>query len=137
MNGRPKVLVLQGIPGSGKTTFAKRLISDQPHWYRINGDESRRMMNGDLPFSGKREGVVNTAQKAMVRALLEKGVNVVVDNTNLSERHLDRWRTIADEFNAKFAVHVMETSLDVCLERNLARDNDTYVPANVVINMAR
>ena len=132
-----KVLVMRGIPGSGKTTFAKKLVADQPNWFRVNRDDERAMFDGDMPYNYKRERYVMAAHKAIVRALLAAGVNVVVDDTNLTDSHLARWRTIADEFNAGYAVHVMETSLKECIGRNSMRSRDHFVPISVLINMAR
>ena len=135
MNGKPKMLVLRGIPASGKSTFAKKLIQDQPHWYRLNDDLLREMLHGDLPFSGKREKFVRAANKATVRALLENQRNVVIDNTNLTDGHYERWKNVADEFGAECALHVMGTPLVECVQRNV--DRGLTVPTSVIVNMAR
>ena len=132
-----KVLILRGLPGSGKTTFAKKMVTDQPEWFRINKDDFRCMMNGDQPFSGKRERFVNKAEKAVAEMLLAQGKNVIVDNTHLTEGHLERWRNIARENNAKFAVHEMKVHLDVCLARNMLRTGTDYCPPEVIVSMAR
>lgn len=36
---RIKLLILVGSPGSGKSTFAKRLVAENSHWIRANQDE--------------------------------------------------------------------------------------------------
>ena len=42
-----KVLVLKGIPASGKSTYAKQLVKDNPGMYkRINRDDLRHMLDG-------------------------------------------------------------------------------------------
>ena len=133
----PKVMVLRGLPGSGKTTFAKKMVTDQSEWFRVNKDDFRCMMNGDQPFSGKRERFINKAEKAVAEMLLSQGKNVIVDNTHLTEGHLERWRGIARDNGASFAVHEMNVSLNECLARNLQRTGTDYCPPSVIINMAR
>ena len=132
-----KLLVMRGIPASGKSTFAKKLVADQPNWFRVNRDDIRSMFNGDMPYNYKREKQVMASQKAIVRAILSTGANVIIDDTNLTDRHLARWRTVANEFSAEYAVHVMETPLKDCVARNSIRDRDHYVPISVLVNMAR
>ena len=40
----PKFIILQGIQGSGKSTFAKKWVEEDPiHRVRWNNDDCRRM----------------------------------------------------------------------------------------------
>ena len=44
-----KVEMLVGIPGSGKSTYAKQIVTKDPsNWVRINNDDLRAMMNGSV-----------------------------------------------------------------------------------------
>ena len=132
-----KVLVLQGIPASGKSTKAKELVAKGHNWFRVNKDDLRSMFDGDSPYNYKRERQVISAEKALVRSLLSNESNVVVDDTNLTSRHIARWETIAGEFGAKFEIHRMATPLLTCIERNMNRSSEHYVPVSVLKNMAR
>ena len=40
---RPKLLVLQGIPASGKSTYARELVKNSGAWVRVNRDDLRNM----------------------------------------------------------------------------------------------
>lgn len=45
MNVNPKLLIVQGIQGSGKSTFAtKWVLEDLEHRVRWNNDDFRRML---------------------------------------------------------------------------------------------
>lgn len=47
------VVLLRGVPGSGKTTVALRLMNDFPDQFvRVNRDDIRMMMFGEYHFSG-------------------------------------------------------------------------------------
>ena len=41
-----KIIILKGIPASGKSTFAKEYIQTNPNFRRVNRDELRTMHNG-------------------------------------------------------------------------------------------
>lgn len=65
---RPVLLVLVGLPGSGKTTFGNALVEQLDGWARFSQDESA---------SGRRQEV-----EAAVSAALARGENVIVDRVN-------------------------------------------------------
>jgi predicted kinase len=35
---RQKIIVLQGVPASGKSTWAKEYVKDKPDWVIVNRD---------------------------------------------------------------------------------------------------
>src|SRR5437899_5797936 len=78
----PTLTITRGLPGSGKTTWAKR----QGGHVRINRDELRRMLHGGPLLTGWAEVQVTLAQRAQLDALLRAGVNVICDDTNLRSR---------------------------------------------------
>jgi predicted kinase len=73
-----------GLPGSGKTTEAKRWVADEPlRRTRLNRDDLRDMMFGGWTGLDAHEKAVTAAQHSALRALLAAGWGVVVDDTNL------------------------------------------------------
>ena len=62
-----RLLITRGLPGSGKTTFARTL---QPRVVRVNRDDLRRMLHGGAGSSEWAEDQVTHAQRAAVEALL-------------------------------------------------------------------
>jgi len=134
-----KLVMMSGLPASGKTTKAKELISGSAEWARVNRDELRPMLHGDKDWNGRLEGVTVKAERAIVRRLLDSGINVVVDDTNLSEKGKISWSGIASEMGAKFESIVMNTPLEECLDRDDARADagERSVGRCTIINMAR
>lgn len=39
-----KLIILQGIPGSGKTTYARQFCKDHDNYVRVNRDDIRNML---------------------------------------------------------------------------------------------
>ena len=44
------LLVLQGVPAAGKTTWAKEFMGSHMNWVRVNRDEIRMNMNDTWIF---------------------------------------------------------------------------------------
>ena len=115
-----KLIMMKGLPASGKSTKAQELIT-QGSWVRLNKDLIRTMLHFDK-FTGRNEGLTIEAQKTLARHYLSKNISVVVDDTNLGDKHKESWSGIAKETESKFEIVEMDTSLEECLERDEKRD---------------
>ena len=84
--------ILRGLPGSGKTTLASKMLAGATTpTIRINRDDLRAMIVGkdnDL-YGGTKSGVnareklVRNMRDALIKCALESGTDVIVDDTNL------------------------------------------------------
>ena len=54
-----KVLVLIGLPASGKSTWAHDFIERNPNWIRINKDDLRSMLHNGVWSKGNENKVLN------------------------------------------------------------------------------
>lgn len=118
----PELVLTRGIPGSGKSTLAALWVDENPEWRaRINRDDLRFAMYGKYVIGRMREDTVTVAQHAQVRALLNAGISVIVDDTNLRAQTVKEWLKIAAECGATVSHMDFETPLEVCIERNNAR----------------
>ena len=81
----PKLLVLRGLPGSGKTTYARDLV-DKLGYVRVNKDDLRKMLHNGQHSQSKEEMVLEIRDLIVINALKE-GKNVVVDDTNIHPKH--------------------------------------------------
>jgi predicted kinase len=124
-----KLLILQGLPASGKSTVAKAWVEqDRLHRARVNRDLFRRMLDDGVYVSGVTEGRVIQAEHGAIEALLSRGVSVVVDDTNLPRRTVRDLARIAAKLNTpgkpvewevnKSFLHV---PLEECIKRDLHR----------------
>lgn len=117
----PKLLMLKGLPGSGKSTYARELVAKH-HYTRVNKDDLRTMLHNST-HSKHKEQTVLAIRDAVVMEALEKGSNVVVDDTNFAPVHEARLRDLAKSFGAQFEVKFIDTPVETCIERDLKRPN--------------
>lgn len=130
-----KLLMMRGLPGSGKTTKALELMRKHGNLVRVNRDQLRPMLHGDAKWSPKKEGVTMSVQRSMVATLLGGGVSVIVDDTNLRNADCERWKGVARECDAKFEIVGMDTTYDECVTRDSARGS-ARVGRHVIASMA-
>lgn len=121
-NSKQKVLILRGLPASGKTTHAKAL--EEKGWVRIEKDEIRKesRLFKDGKYNHKRgdEGIVLKERNRQLRQALDRGKNVVSSDTNLKQQHVTAISAIAREFGATVE---QKDFLDVPLAELIERDN--------------
>lgn len=120
----------RGLPASGKTTAARAWVAEDPdRRFRVNRDDLGAMgHNGRLYVNGRvaspaREDAISTAQFAMVSALLDAGIDVVADDTNLNPAAMAWLRDLAvAEGEHSFEVWDMTgVPLEVCVARDKER----------------
>jgi predicted kinase len=128
-----KMIIMQGLPASGKSTRAQELLREMGNAVRINKDLLRTMLHFDK-FNGRNEGLTRDAARSIARAFLTNGTNVIIDDTNLNPGTLQSWKDLAKELEAKVEVVRMETTALECVMRDNARANS--VGGTVIKNMA-
>lgn len=116
----PKLLMLKGLPASGKSTHAKELAANG--WVRTNKDDLRAMLN-DSKWSKSNEAAVLRLRDFIVTDALQRGKNVVVDDTNFAPIHEDTLKKLAKDHKAGFEVKFFDTPLEECIKRDLKRPN--------------
>lgn len=130
-----KVLILKGLPASGKSTFALELVKKERNWKRINKDDLRAMLDGGKWSRGNEKFINDTKISFMCHAL-QKGLNVIIDDTNFSEDHEKRIRETVSTLSygpIEVEVKIFDTPLDECIRRDAARPNP--VGAGIIKDM--
>ena len=112
-----KLTMLKGLPGSGKSTLARQMVKESGNSGRINRDDMRAMLFESV-WTGKREEVVVACEKAIAAALFEHGMNPIVDDTNLGQKHRQMWSDFAKSHQQMFVPHDMGVDIDTCIERD-------------------
>jgi predicted kinase len=132
------VLMLRGIAGAGKSTFARDLMNrERDRWMRVNQDDIRMMLfPSQYTFTDDNEALVKRIHDDALRSLLTAGHDVIVDNTNLVARATRRTHSIAEEIGDVTVVEkVFHVDLAEALARNALREGRARVPDNIVTSM--
>lgn len=137
-----EVIVTIGIPGSGKSTWAKEHIAKNTSYARVNRDSIREMM-GDTSLwqTESFEALVTKIQKRIVMGYLANRMNVVIDDCNTNKRTCDAIRGWVQEYvdgngiPVGFRTKVFKTAYDVCVERDQNRDRTVGV--NIIDKMTK
>lgn len=128
-----EMLVLVGLPASGKSTYAKEFCNLHKNYIRLNRDDIREMFGVANSFSKENENLVVESQLSLIEKAYKKGFSVVLDNTNFNP---DVFKKI-DVLNLKYDVNVefkyFDVSLEECIKRNSERERP--VPKDVIYNM--
>jgi len=101
-----KVIILKGLPASGKSTWAKEFLDNNMFatkgsgWMRINKDDLRAMMHNSKWSKGNEKQIL-IIRDAAIRSALANGYNVIVDDTNFAPQHIETITKIAESFKAE------------------------------------
>ena len=136
-----KLLMLRGIPGSGKTTHALELCASDDTWVRVNKDDLRLQLfdhpkGSKQRLSKEQEDAMLKVHANKIRYALASGKNVVVDDTNFG-RNEARLRAIAQEYGAEFVILNFDTPVEECIRRDAERPEGESVGADVIRRFAR
>lgn len=133
--------MLRGLPGSGKSTWARQQVAEKPGQFkRICKDELRAMLD-DSRHSKANEAFVLRTRDHLIAEAIRDGKSAIVDDTNLEPRHEERLREIARELRSELGkpirvvIQDVDTPLDECLRRNARRANP--VPGKAIREMHR
>lgn len=108
------LLILRGVPASGKSTHAEEL--QRQGWTVVNRDSIRFSLYGEYWGKGVDETVVTDVENSMIESALRANANVVVDATNLNQKALKTKLSIASRFGAFVSYRDFEVPAYVALE---------------------
>lgn len=115
----PKLIMLIGIPGSGKTTYAKKYIENTPNTIHLSSDKIREELWGDESIQGDNNKVFNLMQRRATDAL-KQGMDVVYDATNITRRDRQQMIRLCPSF-AKIEARVVWAPINMCIKRDSER----------------
>lgn len=117
-----KLLMLRGLPASGKSSYARTLQkSASGNWVRVNNDELREIFHAGR-WSKHNEVLIEIIRETTIKSALFRGDNVVVDNLNLHPKHKEWLQKIAKEHNVTFEIKNFDTPVEECIRRDALRE---------------
>ncbi len=129
--GGPRLIVLIGLPASGKSTLAETLES--LGYFRSSADKIRGELYGDEHIQGNPDEVYGLVWKRLHTAL-EQGRLVVSDLLNLSRSRRVGIIELAKSKGLVPDLFLLDVPYNVCIERN--RKRDRHVPEELLRDFA-
>lgn len=117
------VIITRGLPASGKSTFAKAWVLENPkNRIRVNRDDIRRMIG---PYwVPTREELVTAIEHSMIKSALDNHYSVVIDATNFKDGF--NWISKSIWFNVEKVIQdFTDVPLEICIERDSKRGNES------------
>lgn len=112
----PGFIVVSGLPGTGKSYFCGKL-AERLYFLILESDALRKALFPAPSYGRQESSYLFRAIHLLIERLLKKGISIILDATNLSERHRERLYHIADRVNAKLILVRVEAPPEVVQER--------------------
>lgn len=119
-----QLIATVGTAASGKTTWAEQVCSEHPRFRNVNRDDIRLALYGRAKMYAGIEDDVSKMQYAQIRGYLSEGYSVIVSDTNLSQKYLNKIKEIGEEFGVVLELNdsFLKTPVEVCIERDSKRE---------------
>ena len=135
-----RVWLLSGLPGSGKSTWARQKIAENGGVWCSRDEVRFSIVKENEEYFSHEDEVFNTWIKQINKALENPEVeDVYIDATHLNDKSRNKVlnRLTKNTDIEKITNVLFLTPLETCLERNKQRSGRTVVPEEVIKNMAK
>jgi predicted kinase len=119
---KPAFVAVSGLPGTGKSYFCAKLAERLP-FVILESDALRKTLFLPPSYSPEESARLFRALHLLIEGLLKKGIPLILDATNLSERDRERLYNIADRLDAKLILVRVEAPPQLVYQRLKSRKN--------------
>ena len=131
-----KLIILKGLPGSGKSTWAKEYCKTDKNgisFVRVNRDDLRNM-RGDY-WIPNQENLITYWEDMCVTLSLQQGYGVVLDSTNLNDertkKKIEKYKECVPDLT--YEIKFFDVPVEQCIKNDLKRFNS--VGKDVILEM--
>jgi len=126
-----KLSIIVGLARSGKSTFCNRLLQNSLYKCKsplssppviICADDFRLALHGQRYISEAEETVFAMTHVA-TKAILLRGFDVLVDETNTRMESIEKWLKIDPNLD----IYYINTSLEICKERAISTNQESLL----------
>ena len=119
---RPPFVVVSGLPGTGKSYFCAKLAERLP-FLILESDALRKVLFSPPSYSPEESARLFRVLHLLIERLLKRGIPLILDATNLSERDREYLYNIADRIGARLILVRVEAPAELVYQRLKARSN--------------
>jgi predicted kinase len=120
MKNKNKLIILQGPPASGKSTFAKDYAKENKNCIIVNRDNIRLMTKGFYDCKNY-EDYISEIEISCVKNGLNMGYDVIVDATNLNHKTISKWEKLANDISVDIEFKEFYIPFKEAVERDQKR----------------
>jgi len=125
---RPGFVAVSGLPGSGKSYFCNKLAERLP-FVILESDALRKVLFSTPDYSSKESQRLFRARlfravHSLIEILLERGVSLILDATNLSEQNREYLYSIAERLGFRLIMVRVEAPDEVVRQRLESRQKN-------------
>jgi len=117
----PPLIVVSGLPGTGKSFFCRKL-AERLSFPILASDTSRKILFPSPQYKESENKRLFSACHVLIEELLRKGMPVIFDATNLLEHHREYLYRAAERAGTKLILVLVEAPTEVVRQRLLARE---------------
>jgi len=125
----PTFIAVSGLPGTGKSYFCHKLVERLPLLI-LESDALRKELFSQPCYSAEESARLFRALHLLIERLLKRGISLILDATNLSERYRERLYNIAERLEVKLILVRVEAPPEVVYGRLKVRQKAASSPEN-------
>jgi predicted kinase len=110
----PALLAVSGLPGTGKSYFCSQLAERLPVVI-LGSDALRKVLFATPGYGAQESSRLFQTIHHLIEELLKKGISLILDATNLSERHREYLYSIAEHLTSSWSWYVLRHHLRWCV----------------------
>lgn len=136
-----EIILLVGLPGSGKSTWVKSYLLTNPDYVVVSSDDiidayAKSVGKTYTEVFSEYMGNAEVEYNIRLSAAIREGKNIIVDRTNLSPKSRRKITSKVTKDYKKIAI-VFNTPIEEIKERLIKRENETgkEIPDYVIVTM--
>ena len=128
-----KLIIISGVAGSGKSTYAEKYVSTHSNTLILSTDSIRfELFNTQYPDRESEKIIKRTIVERAIKAA-SQNIDVIVDSAVVKNKSILRWYRKLIPYFKEAELVIIDTPLEKCLYQNSIRDR--HVPEDVIREM--
>lgn len=133
-----KLILIRGLPGSGKSTRAKQLLADGAVDAHFEADQFFTDSDGNYNFDQKKLHLAHSICFSQMQSAMALGLDVVVSNTFTTYKEIVEYFRFAELVNARVDIITMTEnygSIHNVPEEAMERMRNRWMPTEKIVDL--